>query len=86
MRHSTAWWQPDDKAEQENSSSILQLEEQADAEDGKVLGYYELDANYEQEGQGPSNEPVTQEEGEDNSNTEYAKIKLPHLETCQIKA
>lgn len=46
----------------EKKASILQLEEQAVAKDGKDIVYYKQDIDYKQEGPDPNYEPVAQEE------------------------
>ena len=65
----------------DNNPSILQLEEQSDTEDGKVMIDYESDIDYKLEGQDPNDESITQGEEEVNSDTEYAKRELPHAGT-----
>ena len=50
--------------EQENSASVSQFEEQADAGNDKVMVDYELDINYDWEWPDPSDEPVSKEEKE----------------------
>ena len=47
----TACSQTEGAAEPENSLSIMQLEEQVDAEEGEVIVNYEPDVDYDPEGQ-----------------------------------
>ena len=59
-----------------------QQEEQSDPAEGKVIADYGPDVDYE--GSEPEVEPDAQEQREVNSDTEYAKMKLPRDETlCQ---
>ena len=82
----TAWLQQEGAAKSWNNVSILWLEEQADAKEGKVMVYYKPDINYEPEGSDPNDEPDAQgEEEEENSDVEYAKVEIPFQGTLRQK-
>ena len=72
--HSTAPLQPDGREGPQTSASVPLQEVQLDAAESKVIADYDLDIDYE--GSEPKIEPVTQEEKEENSNTEYANSHM----------
>ena len=53
------WSQQKGTVEPQNNFNSLQLGEQADAKDGKVIVDYKPDVVYEQEGPDPNDEPDT---------------------------
>ena len=72
----TAWLQPDGTIEPKNSTSFLQLKEQEDVKNSKVIVDYEQNVDYEPEGADPNDKPVTREEEEEHSNADFAKMEL----------
>ena len=74
----TAWSHADGAVEQQNSASVLQIEEKADAKDGKAIVDYELDVHYKLEGPDPNGEPFGWEEVEERV---YKNEALSHLGT-----
>ena len=79
----TACSQIECAAEPENSLSIMQLEEQVDAEEGEVIVNYEPDVDYDPEGPDPNTQPVTQEEEEENFDAEHVKMELLYQGTLR---
>ena len=78
----TARSQPEGTEQPETDPGVLQQEKQPDAAEGNVITDYDLDVDYE--GSDPQNKPDSQEEKEENSDAEYAKMEIPHDETvCQ---
>ena len=71
-----AWSKLDGAAESENSSSDLQLEEQAYAEEGKAIRDYKPNIDYETKRADFNDESITQEKGKENSFAEYAKMEF----------
>ena len=65
--------------EPETNPSVPQQEEQPNATEGEVKGHQDLDVDYE--GSEPKIEPISQEEKEENSVTEYANMLIPQKGT-----
>ena len=63
--------------ELETIPSVPQLEEQAEAAEGKVTVDYKQGIDYKSEGWDPDIKPVNHAEEEANANAEYTKIESP---------
>ena len=68
----TVWLEPEGVEEPKTNLSEFCQEEQPDDAAGKVIADYNPDVD--SEGSEPKNEPDAQEEKEENSDTEYAKV------------
>ena len=64
--------------EPETNTSVPQQEEQIDASEGKDIDDYDAHLDNKPEGLAPEIKAV--DEDKENSDTEYAKIELPHDE------